>query len=85
MFFFPSYFEGFPKVVTEAYGCGCPIVGRNIVNIDRLADRVFDNDEQALKILLEKDFKRKKKIVWPKEFDEKLIKKQYIDLIEELK
>lgn len=84
LFLFPSYFEGFPKVVTEVYCSGCPIITRDIVNLDRLADDVFNDDDELKNLLLNFNYKRKNKIIWPKEFEEKYIKEKYLNIIEEI-
>ncbi|MFT4305078.1 MAG: hypothetical protein ACMXX8_03215, partial [Candidatus Woesearchaeota archaeon] len=66
------------------YATGCPIIAKDVVNTDRLADYTFNTYKEAKKILLEKKFKRKKKIIWPEEFKPEVIKKSYLDLIKEL-
>ncbi|MGQ4876390.1 MAG: glycosyltransferase family 4 protein [Promethearchaeia archaeon] len=80
-----AYIEGFPKVITEAFICGCPIVARDIVNIDRLANYTFKNDNDLLNILLKKNFIRKYRRELPDEFKYNIIKENLLNLIEDLR
>lgn len=79
-----SHNEGFPKVLTEAYSTGCPVVARRICGMERLAQYSFLDDKELKKILLEKDFKRSKKIDWPEEFKHETIFKRYNDVVESI-
>ncbi|MCF7798449.1 glycosyltransferase [Candidatus Woesearchaeota archaeon] len=83
IFLFPSYFEGFPKAVTEAYLCGCPIIARDIVNIDRLAQYTFKTDKELLNIMLNKKIKKAKNNL-PEEFTYNYVREKYKQLVREI-
>ena len=78
----PSYIEGFPRHVLEAHAFRCPIIARNIVNLDRLANYVFETDKQLVNILLTKNFRRKNKINLPQEFKYSFLVKKYQDVVD---
>ena len=78
----PSISDPFPKIITDAYMCGAPIIVRDIPELDRLYDYRFSDEKELIDILLNKKMIRKKKIDIPQDFKRDIIDKQYLDLID---
>jgi glycosyltransferase involved in cell wall biosynthesis len=82
VFVFPSYYEGYPKVIPEAYATGCPIIARDILDVHELADIVFEEDEELIRILNTETLQRKSTVQFPKKFNKTYQKQQYLKAVE---
>lgn len=76
----PAINEGFPKTVLESASCGLPIIARDIVGIDRVADKVFKTDEELIGLILHNTLKPSNKSKLPEKYSWKVLSNKYLDL-----